>query len=163
MGSLTQTCLLQLSKDNLRSVKINKMLLKIVFASLVLGIALSNGAPTCCRKIRVSGGRQKQWGNPTGEYFAQPGTVNGRAHYTSKAGGLAIWYDKKNWAIGLENFRGTTNVEENWNGVYLYVSSEEISMPICPYNFNVYLVTWKYRDGYVWENTEYPEEFFCEN
>ena len=30
------------------------MLLKIVFVSLVLGIAFSNGAPSCCVKLRVA-------------------------------------------------------------------------------------------------------------
>ena len=134
------------------------MLLKILFVSLVLGIAYSNGAPSCCTKVRVNDGRQKQWGNAaSGVYYANFGTINGRAHYTSKEGGLAIWYDSKNWAIGLESVQVFKDVEENWNGVFHFVSSKEN----CPNNLDPW--TWKYRDGYVWENTQVGLSIVCEN
>ena len=40
-------------------------------------------------------------------YYAEPGTVNGKAHWTSEDGTRAIWYDAKfkNWKIGKEKNR----------------------------------------------------------
>ena len=141
------------------------MLLKIVFVSLVLGIAFSNGAPqidflagtsSCCIKLRVT----DPWTGNTasGVYYANPiGTVNGRTRYTSEDEETAIWYDGRNWAIGLDTVQTFKDVEENWNGVFHFATSTEK----CPNNLD--LLSWKYRDGYVWENPKLGVGISCVN
>ena len=91
-------------------------------------------------------------------YYANPiGTVNGRTSYTSNDGEYGIWYDGRNWAIGLDSVPVFKDVEENWNGVFHFVTSREK----CPNNLDPW--TWKYRDGYVWENTQVGLSIVCEN
>ena len=98
------------------------------------------------------------YNSASGVYYANPiGTVNGRTSYTSNDGEYGIWYDGRNWAIGLDSVQVFKDVEENWNGVFHFVSSREK----CPNNLDPW--TWKYRDGYVWENTQVGLSIVCEN
>ena len=92
-------------------------------------------------------------------YYANPiGTVNGRISYTSKDGDNSIWYDGRNWAIGLDSVPVFKDVEENWNGVFHFVTSSEK----CPNNLDPW--TWKYRDGYEWTQVgQFGVSIVCEN
>ena len=144
----------------------NKMLLKIVFVSLVLGITLSNGQPEvhpCCLKVRVNGYELQNV-----LFSDEPGTVNGRAHYTGKQENLpshlALWYDNKDWVIGSRSKRGKTN-NELWaqyaDGVYHFVTSEEN----CPNNLD----PWAWKDhkhgkySSKFEDTTDGVSIVCEN
>ena len=70
----------------------------------------------------------------------------------------AIWYDGRNWAIGLANTNGFKDVEENWNGVFNFVTSSEK----CPNNLDTW--TWKYRVGDEWGQAgRFGVSIVCEN
>ena len=92
-------------------------------------------------------------------------TVNGRSSYISGDHEWAIWYDGRNWAIGLDRdelhvpgFSKFKDVEENWNGVFNFVTSSEK----CPNNLDPW--TWKYRDGYEWGQVgQFGVSIVCEN
>ena len=140
----------------------NKMLLKIVFVSLVLGIALSNGQPEvhpCCLKVRVNGYELQNL-----VFSAEPGTANGRAHYTGNRENLALWYDNENWVIGSKSKQGKT-WGELWgrygDGVYHFVTSEEN----CPNNLD----PWAWKDhkhgkySSKFEDTTDGVSIVCEN
>jgi len=102
----------------------------------------------CCNRVSVENYKGTFLQDLT--YFNKDSTtlVNGKATYTSIDGQYAIWYDNKAWAIGLNEYRnrGTTNVEQNWNGVYLYQNSQDD----CPNKTYETAYLWKERDGYEW-------------
>jgi len=151
------------------------MLLKTVFVSIVLGIALSNGAPSCCGTINVRVDPEvlydewAQYGKDR-EYY-QDNTANGRVSYTSNDGKYAIWYDNRanNWAIGSVERRGTTDVRDNKYEVFQY--NDNGSEEYCPNNLNP--STWFYQDwndngsfnweNEYWGNTQVGTHISCSN
>jgi len=65
----------------------------------------------CCWKVQVSYTNDARLSNDRpyifGYYYAEPGLVNGKTHYTSKDGKYGIWFNEKNsWMIGTTENRG---------------------------------------------------------
>ena len=62
--------------------------------------------PNCPWKVSVAAGSQDKAYAAHPElyqhYFAEPGSVHGKSHWTSADGNYAIWFDGrfKNWKIG---------------------------------------------------------------
>ena len=109
------------------------LLMILMFFNLVLG--------SCCYKVRAwyniknNAWHQNQFGR-FGYYTLRPGTINGKAHYTSDDDGkAAIWWEGGRWRVGFTKDVGT-------NVCSLYVDSNAD----CPYTPRSY--TWRYYDQY---------------
>jgi len=77
---------------------------------ILLHTSLFLGQSDCCWKVNVDYNDgdwvKKEHSSKFGYYYAEPGRVNGRVHYTSEDGQYAIAYSGSSWLVQSESVRG---------------------------------------------------------
>jgi len=119
---------------------------------------------SCCWKVTVAPAKSHAdlslllvQGQMFGDYFQQPGLVNGHVHYTSSDGKYAIWWKLVGWTIGKVGDRGSAKVAAHANNVLGILGK-----PDCPHYV---AFTWRYWNYLTsqWLNADKGLSIWCQS